>query len=119
MRLGLLDVVQDALGLRVRDDAAEVLGGVLADARAEDDGLCVFLLEELEHLGQGERAADVGVEDEEAVGLALQDRVAEVIQAACCAEGLVLAKVLDADLGELFAAVFDEVAEYRLVVVAY
>ena len=118
VRLGLLDVVQHALGVGVRHDAAKVRGGVLAHARAEDDGLGVALLEELEHVVEGEGAAHVGVEDEEALGLALEDRIAEMVEAACRAERLVLAQVFDGQLGELAAGVIDEVAEDGLVVVA-
>jgi hypothetical protein len=38
-----------------------------------------------------ERAADIGVQDEEAVGAALQDGITEVVKATGSAEGLVLA----------------------------
>ena len=43
--LGFLDVVQDAAGMGVGDDAAEVGGGVLGDAGSEDDGLGVLVVE--------------------------------------------------------------------------
>ena len=116
--LGLLDVVEDAAGVGIGDDAAKVGGGVVAHASAEDDGLGVALNGKLEHLGEGEGAADVGVEDEEAVGPALEDGVAEVVQAAGGAEGLILSQVADGDGGELLGRVLDEVAEDGLVVVA-
>lgn len=118
MRLGLLDVVEHALGVGVGDDAAEVGGGVLAHARAKDDGFSVALLKQLEHVVEGEGAADVGVKDEEALGLALEDCIAEVVEATCRAEGFVLAQVFDGQLRELVAGVFDEIAEDGLVVVA-
>jgi len=50
VRLGLLDVVEYTLRVCVRHDAAEVCGGVLAHAGAEDHGFGVALLEELEHV---------------------------------------------------------------------
>lgn len=71
VRLGLLDVVQHAAGVGVGDDAAKVGGGLVANAGSQDDGLGVTLHEELEHLLERERAAHVGVEDEEALGAAL------------------------------------------------
>lgn len=118
VRLGLLDVVKHAAGVGVGDDAAKVGGGVVADAGAENDGLGVPLDEELEHLLQRERAADVGVEDEEALGAALEDGISEVVQAAGGAQRLVLAQVSQVDAGELLGRVLDEVAEDGLVVVA-
>lgn len=118
MALWLLDVVEDALGVVVANNAAKVCGGLGADAGSEDDGLCVLLGEELEHLVEGEGAADVRVQDEEALGLALEDGVAEVVQAAGGAQGLVLAQVLDGEVGEVGGGILDEVAEDGLVVVA-
>lgn len=82
MRFGFLNVVQDALSVGVGDDAAEIGGSVVADAGAEDDGFSVFFFEEGEHVLQGEGAADVGVEDEEAVRVAFEDDIAEVVEAA-------------------------------------
>ena len=99
--LGLLDVVQHAFRVRVRHDAPEVRGRVVADPRAEDDGFGVLLLEELEHGLEREGAADVRVEDEEPVGAAFQDGIAEVVQTAGRAERPVLAQVGDLELGEL------------------
>lgn len=101
VRLGLLDVVEHSTGVGVGDDAAKVGGGIVADAGAENDGLGVPLNEELEHLLQRERAADVGVEDKEALGAALEDGIAEVVQAAGGAQGLVLAQISQVDAGEL------------------
>jgi hypothetical protein len=66
---------------------------------------------------QGERAADIGVEDEETVRAALQDGVAEVVETASRPESLVLAQVFDRDLGVGASAVLDEVAEDCLIVV--
>ena len=117
-RLGLLDVVQDSLSVGIGHDAAEVGGSIVADAGAENNSLGVFLHSQLQHLGEGEGAANVGVEDEEALGAALEDGIAEVVETASGAEGLVLAQVLDGDGGELLGRVFDEVAEDGLVVVA-
>lgn len=116
--LGLLDVVQDALGVVVANNAAKVCGGLCADARAQDDGLCILLGEELEHLVEGEGAADVRVQDEEALRLALQDGVAEVVQATGGAQGLVLAQVLDGEVWEVGGGIFDEIAEDGLVIIA-
>ena len=117
-RLGLLDVVQDTAGVGIADDAAEVAGSIVADAGTQDDGLGILLVEEPQHLVEGEGAADVRVEDENALGAALEDSIAEVVQAAGGAQRLVLAQVLDAQAGELGRGVLDEVAEDGLVVVA-
>ena len=46
---GLLDVVQDPFCVAVRDDAAKVAGGVVADSCTQDDCLSVFVLEETKH----------------------------------------------------------------------
>lgn len=118
MALGLLDVVQDALCVGVGDDATKVGGGVVGDTGAEDDGLGVFLGEQLEHLVEGEGAADVGVEDKEALWLALENGIAEVVQATGGAQGLVLAQVFDGELGVGRRCVFEKVAEDGLVIVA-
>lgn len=118
MRLGLLDVVKHSAGVGVGDDAAKVGGGIVADAGAEDDGLCISLNEELEHLLQRERATDVGVEDKQALGAALEDGISEVIQTTGSAQRLVLAQISQVDAGELLGRVLDEVAEDGLVVVA-
>jgi hypothetical protein len=67
---------------------------------------------------QGERAAHVRVEHEEPVRAALQDGIAEVVQAAGGAQSLVLAQVGDLELRELARRVLDEVAEDGLLVVA-
>lgn len=116
--LGLLDVVQHALGVVVANNAAKVCGGLCAHTRAQDDGLCILLGEELEHLVEGEGAADVRVQDEQALGLALENGVAEVVQAAGGAQGLVLAQVLDGEVWEVVGGIFDEIAEDGLVIVA-
>lgn len=118
VRLGLLDIVKHSAGVGVGDDAAKVGGGVVADAGAEDDGLGVPLNEELEHLLQRERAADVGIEDKEALGAALEDGISEVVQTTSGAQRLVLAQISQVDAGELLGRVLDEVAEDGLVVVA-
>ena len=41
-----------------------------------------------------------------------------MVQAACCAEGLILAEILDGDVWIYPTAIFDEVAEDTLIVVA-
>lgn len=98
---GFLDVVENAFRVGVGHDAPKVGGGVVADSSAEDDGFGVLLLKELEHGLERERAADVRVQHEEAVWLALEDGVTEVVETAGGAKGLVFAEVLDLDLGEL------------------
>lgn len=117
-RLGLLDVVQHTAGVGVGDDAAEVGGSLVAHAGTEDDGLGILLDEEAQHLIEGEGAADIGVEDKEALRAALEDGIAEVVETTSGTERLVLAEVLDGDGGELLGGVLDEVAEDRLIVVA-
>lgn len=118
LRLGLLDVMEDAAGVGVAHDATEVGGGVVGNAGAENDGLGALVVEELQHLVKGERAADVGVQDEEALGAALEDGIAEMVETAGGAQGLVLAQVLDGEVGELIGGVLDKVAEDGLLVVA-
>lgn len=61
VRLGLLDVVQNTLGVRVGDNATEVGRGLVADPCAQDDRLRILLFEQLQHLAQREGAAHVGV----------------------------------------------------------
>lgn len=116
--LGLLDVVQHAARVRVRDDAAKVGRGVFRHAGAQDHGLGVLFFKEAEHLAQGKGAAHVAVEDEQALRTALEDNVAEVVQAAGGAQRLVLPQVLDGQLGEFVDGILDEVPEDGLVVVA-
>ena len=102
----------------IGDNATEVLRSLLADTCAENDSLSILIGEQLEHVIQRERAADIGIEHEEAVRAALEDSIAEVVETTSCAESLVLAEVLDCDAGELLGGVLDEVAENGLVVVA-
>lgn len=118
MALGLLDIMQDALGVAVTDDAPEICGGVVIDLGAQDDGFGVLLGVELEHLVQRKRAADVGVENEQAFGFALEDCIAEVVQAAGGTKSLVLAQVLDREVGKCGRGVLEEIAKDRLVIVA-
>lgn len=118
MGLGLLDVVQHTLGVGIGNNATEVCGGVVADPGAQDDSLRILLLKQVQHLVQRERAADVGIDDEEAFRVALENSIAEVVQAACGAQGLIFAQVLQLDVGEVVGGFLDEVAEYRLIVVA-
>jgi hypothetical protein len=81
MGLGLLDVVEDTAGVGIGDDATKVRGSLLADTGAEDDGLRIAVLEELEHVVQGEGTANVGVEDEETLRPALKNSITEVVEA--------------------------------------
>lgn len=118
MRLGLLDVVQHALGVRVRDDAAEVARRLVGDAGAQHDGLSVLVVEQAQHLLQREGRADVGVQHEQLLGPALEDDIAEVVEAAGGAQRLVLAQVLDAQLRPRAGDGVDERLEDRLLVVA-
>lgn len=117
MRLGLFDVVQHPLSVRVGHDAAEVGGGVVVHPGSQNHGLSVLLLEQLQHLAQRERAADVGVEHKDALRLALQNGIAEVVETAGGAQRGVFAQVLNAELREFLGGVFDEVAEDALVVI--
>ena len=117
MRFWLFDVMEDPLSVCIRHNAAKVARSIIADSGAKDDGLCVPVLEELEHLVQGERAADVGIDDKESIGSTLQYGVTEVIETTSCSQGLIFSKVLDLDLGKFAGGVFDEVTEHALVVV--
>jgi hypothetical protein len=117
-RLGLLDVVKNTASVRVGDDATKVCGSLVAHTGSENDGLGILVVEELEHLFERERAADIGVENKEALGAALEDGITEVVETTSSSKSLVLAQVLDSDGGELLGRVLDEVAEDGLVVVA-
>ncbi|KAI6757428.1 hypothetical protein HG531_003253 [Fusarium graminearum] len=117
-RLGLLDVVKNTACVRVGDDATKVCGSLVAHTGSENNGLGILVVEELEHLIERERAADIGVEDKEALGAALEDSITEVVETTSGSKSLVLAQVLDGDAGELLGRVLDEVAEDGLVVVA-
>lgn len=116
--LGLLDVMQDALRVVVANNASEVCSGVVGDLGTQNDGLGVLLVEELEHLIQGEGAAHVGVEDEQALGLALENGIAEMVETTGGTKGLVFSQVLDGKVGVGNGGILDEVAEDGLVIVA-
>jgi hypothetical protein len=110
--------VKNAAGVGVGDDAAKVCGSLVAHAGTEDNSLGVLVVEELEHLIERERAADVGVEDKQPLGTALEDGISEVVQTTSGTKSLVLAEVLDSNGGKLLCRVLDKVAEDGLVVVA-
>lgn len=116
---GLFDVVDHLVGLWVSDDAAVLGGGLLLDVDAHDGAGAAVGGVEVEHLGKGKGAADVNVADEDVLrdGRA-EDRVAEVVEAAGCAEGLVLAEVADGDVGELALGLLDEAGHVGVVVEA-
>lgn len=99
--LGLLDVVQNTLGVGIGYDAAKVGGSLVRYPSTQNHGLCILFLEQAQHLTQRERAADIGVQHKQALGLALEDRITEVVQSTCGAQRCVLPQVLDADLREL------------------
>lgn len=116
--LGLLDVVQDTLGVGVGHDTAKVGGSLVGYPCTQNHGLCILLLEQTQHLTQRERAADIGVQNKQALGLALQDRITEVVQTTCGAQRCVLPQVLNAELGELLRSILDKVPEDSLVIVS-
>jgi hypothetical protein len=66
-----------------------------------------------------EGTAHIGVENEEAVRSSLEDSIAEMVETTGGAQRLVFAKVFDADVWVGARAVFDEVPEDGLVVVAH
>ena len=117
---GLLHVVMRStlFGIRVRDNATVLGGSIFGDASAQDDGLGALLLKELQHLAEREGAADVGVEDEEPRGAALEDGIAEMIEPAGGSKSLVLAEVLDAQGREGLGTVLQEGAEYVFLEIA-
>lgn len=51
---GFLDVVKNALGVSVGDDATEVLRGLFADTGAENDSFSILVGKELQHVVEGE-----------------------------------------------------------------
>lgn len=118
MALGLLDIVQNPLRVVVTNNATEVCGSIVGDLGAQNDGFGILLVEKFQHLVEGKRAADVGVEDEEALGLALEDGIAEVVQPTSGAERLVFAEVLDGEVGVGDGRILDEVTKDGFVVVA-
>lgn len=115
--LGLLDVVQHALGVGVRDDASEVGGRLVGDSCAEHDGLGILVVEQTQHLLQREGRADVGVEDKQLLGSALEDDIAEVVETTGGTQRLVLAQVLDAQLGPCCGDGVDEGLEDGFLIV--
>ena len=76
---GLLDVMQDAVGVGVGDNAAEVGGSLIGHAGTKNDGFSVFLFEEVEHGFKGKGAADIRIEYEEPLRLAFEDSISEVV----------------------------------------
>lgn len=110
--------MENALGVGVRHDATEVGGRLAGDSGTEHDSFGVLVLEQLEHVVERERRADVGVQHEESVGLALEDHIAEVVETACSAQCLVFSEVLDGELGEAVGDGVDEWLEDGLLVVA-
>ena len=73
---------------------------------------------QLQHLLQWEGATDVGIEDEESIWSAFEDGIAEVVEATSCTQCLVLAEVFYRDAWVGSGAIFHEVSEYGLIVVA-
>lgn len=118
MAFRLLHIMQHSLAMRITDNAPKVGRRLVANSCAQNHSLCILLLCQSQHLFQREGATDVRVEHEESIGTTLEDGIAEVIETSSGAEGLVFAKVADGDLRVGARAVFDEVAEDGLVVVA-
>ena len=77
--------MEDLFALRVRDNAAKICSCIITDSCTEDHGLCILLLEELEHLLEWKGAADVGIEDEESIWATFENDIPEMVQAASCA----------------------------------
>lgn len=109
--------MQDTFGVGIRDNAAEVGGGIVADSRAKDDCFGVLLFEKLQHLLEREGAADIGIEDKETFRPSFENGISEVIKTTSGAERLILAEVGDLELTELARRVSDEVPEDRFFVV--
>lgn len=110
--------MQHALGVRIGDNTSKVGRGIVADPGSQNHRLGVLLLEQLQHLTKREGAADIGVQDEDALGLALEDGITEMIETSCCTKCRVFTQVLNSELGELLAGVFDEITEDGFIVVA-
>ena len=106
-----------SLGVRIRHDATEIGGGFVCNSCAQHDCLRILVLEQLEHLIERERRADIGIENEEPVRLAFQYDIAEVIQATGSAQCLVFSEVFDAQLWEGGRDVVDERLENGFLVV--
>ena len=104
--------------MRIRDDATEVGGSILADTSTKNDSLGISFLEKSEHVEQWERAANISVQYEEALWATLEDGIAEVVETSSSTKRLVLTQVLDCDLWELGGGILDEIAEDVLFVVS-
>jgi len=115
---GLLDVVKHTAGVGVGDDAAKVGGGILANPCSQNNSLGILILRQFEHLVEWEAAADIRVQHEQSLRAPLEDRIAEVVEAAGGAQGLVFAEVFDRKIGKLGGGIFNEVTEDRFVVVS-
>ncbi len=110
--------MENLLGLWVGHDAAEVGGSVVADSCAKNNSFGALFVEDLEHLTKWEGAADIGVENEESIGVAFEDSITEVVETASCPQSLVFSEVLYADLGKFSSGILDEVTENMLFIVA-
>ena len=118
MRFWFLDVVKNTFGVPVRHDATKVGSGIVAQSGAENDCFSILVIEELQHVVEGKRAADIGIQHEESPWLALENSISEVIQTSCSAKCLIFSQILNLDLREFLGRVFDEVPEDAFVVVA-
>lgn len=118
MGLWFLDIVQYTLSMRVGYNAAKVGGSVVVHSRSQNDSFGILLFKQLQHFPQGERAANVGIQNKYALGIALENRVTEVVEAAGSSQRSIFTKVLDSELGKLLDGVLDEVSEDGFVIVA-
>lgn len=91
--LGLLDIVQNLVGVGLGDQASKVVGRVARHLGAQDGAQSTVSLVGLLHGVQGESAGHVGVEDKDLIRVAAQDLVTEMVHTSCSAQGLVLAQV--------------------------
>lgn len=110
--------MKNSLRVTVRHDTTKIGCCIVADSGTQNDGLRILVIEELEHLPKREGAAYIGIQDKESFRFALQDGISEVIETTSRAECLVLPQVLDFELWEFLAGIFDEVFEHALIIIA-
>lgn len=116
VRLRLLNVMDNSLSFGVGNNGTKVVGDSSRDSGAKNDILGLLLLVELLNLLEGERTADISMDDEESGGVTLENDISEVVETTGSAHGLVLSKVLDAEVGVLLIGVSNELGKDRVLI---
>jgi hypothetical protein len=97
---------------------SKLLGSISLDASSKKNSLGLLLLKHFEHLHERERAANIGIQDEDAFRVSLKDSITEVVETSGGTEGGVFTEVADLEAGELGGPLPDRSGEDSLVVVS-